>query len=383
MNDLARKHLTAAQLVLIVLAVCLQLRMGERVAKAENSAERRIPLEGLIVDPVDVTPTKVMAWKNEGFKLLVLTLDERFEPAIYKNAAKIIAAESIDLYYWIEVARNPTLAREHPEWMASLGSHNDWRTRFPDVPKLKEGEVAKAWPWTPIGYRQSFDAHLARISGLLRRVPENYRGLLFNDLQGGPSSCGCGNLQCRWAIDYGVPSTTDKFVGTDAAAMFIAEVRRLAADKEVIPVWTTECEEHDLASDKQPHGGWSTGYCGGIECFNHQCPIKFTEQWQALHATHRGPTGILLLHKEFQRDRKEYGAPASWTINAIEQIDDKAPTALPRKKLWLVVQGYEVKADEESAARQAALRLEPAAVLVARTRIDQSFEPRIINRKPK
>jgi len=383
MNGLARKRLKAAQLVLVVLVVCWQPRVDTRVAEAENAAQRKAPLEALIVDPVDITPKKVVAWKSEGFKLVVLTLDERFEPATYENAARIIAAESLDLYYWIEVARNTTFAQEHPEWMASLGTHDDWRTRFPDTPKLKDGEVAKAWPWTPIAYRQAFDAHVERIARLLRRVPDNYRGLLLNDLQGGPSSCGCGNLQCRWAIDYGVPSTTDRSDGADVASRFITEVRTLAAGKDVIPVWTTECEEHDLTTETQPHRGWSTGYCGGVECFNHQCPLKFTEQWQALHATHRGPTGVLLLQKEFQRDRKEYGAPANWITSAIKSLDEQKPGPVPRNQLWLVVQGDGARPGEEAAARQAALRLEPAAVLVARTRIDQSFEPRLINTKPK
>src|SRR5262245_3256439 len=108
MNGLARRRSKAAQLALVVVAACLQPRMDERVAGAENAAQSKMPLEGLIVDPDGVTPTKVLAWKNEGFKLLVLTLDERFEPAIYENAAKIIASESIDLYYWVEIARNPT-----------------------------------------------------------------------------------------------------------------------------------------------------------------------------------------------------------------------------------------------------------------------------------
>jgi hypothetical protein len=267
--------------------------------------------------------------------------------------------------------------------MAALGSHNDWRTQFPDVPQLKDGEVAKAWPWTPIAYREAFDAHFARVSRLLQRVPSDYRGLLLNDLQGGPSSCGCGNLQCRWAIDYGVPATTDKIKDADVAARFVAQVRKLSTSKEVIPVWTTECEEHDMVPEKQAQRGWTTGYCGQVPCFNHQCPMKSTEQWQALHGTHRGPTAILALHKEFQRDRKEYGAAADWIVDAVQYVDRQVPKAPPHNQLWLVVQGYDVKPDEETAARKAALRTEPGAVLVARTRIDQSYEPRIVSAKAK
>jgi hypothetical protein len=163
----------------------------------------------------------------------------------------------------------------------------------------------------------------------------------------------------------------------------VAEVSKLAAGKQVIPVWTTECEERDLAPDKQANGGWSTGYCGEVECFHHQCPVKFTEQWQALHATHRGPTAILALQKEFGRDRKEYGAAANWIAGTIKYLDQQKPKALPHKQLWVVVQGYDVNPDEERTARKAALRTEPGAVLVARTRIDQSYEPRIVSAQPK
>ena len=86
-----------------------------------------------------------------------------------KEPRRLSPPSSARLYYWIEVGRNKDFAREHPEWMASLGSHDDWRNSFPDAPRLNKGEVAKAWPWTPIAYQKAFDAHLARIKELLGR----------------------------------------------------------------------------------------------------------------------------------------------------------------------------------------------------------------------
>jgi len=58
-------------------------------------------------------------------------------------------------------------------------------------------------------------------------------------------------------------------------------------------------------------------------------------------------------------------------------------TAKPfsQNRLWLVVQGYDVSSEEEAAVRRVASQLQPGAVLVARTRIDQSYEPRIIKVK--
>jgi hypothetical protein len=285
------------------------------------------------------------------------------------------------MYVWVEVGRNPALARDHPEWMASLGSHDDWQKRFPKVRPPAKGEVAKAWPWVPIGYKETFDAHLGRARTLLARVPEGCRGVLLNDLQGGPSACGCGNVQCRWATDYGVPSTATKLAGPDVAARFVAEVGKLARGLEVVPVWTTECEPEDLPADKLPKGGWGTGHCGGVECLA-TCRKRYAEQWTALHADRTGPTGLLLLHKEFGRDRKEYGGPADWIAQGVGYAEKAGAGPVARSRLWVVVQGYGVPADKEAAARRVALKLDPKVVMVARTPIDQSFEPRVVPVKP-
>jgi hypothetical protein len=338
--------------------------------------------EAVLVGPDAVVGEKVAAWKREGFRAVVVLLKEQDKKALLEKVARATAAHSLDLYFWIEVGRSPALAREHPEWMASLGMHGDWRKRFPRARPLEKGEVAKAWPWVPISYQEGYDAQLARVKKLLERLPPGYRGLLLNDLQGGPASCGCGNLQCRWAVDYGVPSTGTKRAGPDAAARFVREIGKAAKGKEVIPVWVTECAQEDLAPEKQrPRGGWSTGLCGAVNCFD-TCRKKFAEQWSALHATHRGPTGVLLLHRELQRDRKEYGGPGGWITQAMKYLNEQTAKPFPRERLWLVVQGYDVSAKEEVAARRAAARLQPGVVLVARSRIDQSYAPRIVKVKP-
>lgn len=349
---------------------------GQTAAGADESK----PLEALLIEPDAVDAEDVARWEREGFSSLVMVLDERFDAGVYQRAVDAIEAGSLDIFYWIEVGRNPAFAKDHPEWMASLGSHNDWRKLFPDAPQLQEGEVAKAWPWTPIGYRQAFDAHLVRVKALLRRIPSNYRGLLLNDLQGGPSSCGCGNLQCRWAIDYGVLATTEKLSGDDVAAKFVADVGKLASGKEVIPVWTTECAQEDMALDKQLKRDWTTGYCGDVDCFDY-CLARFTEQWNALQTTHQGPTGVLLLHKEFRRTGQDYGPPASWVTHAVQYLEHKELKTVPPQKLWLIVQGDEVSTEDEQAAGEAAAQIGPAMVVVARARIDQSFEPRVVRVK--
>jgi hypothetical protein len=334
------------------------------------------PLQIILVEPSTASAAAVTAWKADGIGAVALVLDERSDAAVLKGAADAATAGGLSVYVWVEVGRSPDLARDHPEWMASLGMHADWRTRFPGVRPTANGEVAKAWPWVPIAYRETFAAHVKRFAGLLRRLPDQTRGILLNDLQGGPASCGCGNLQCRWAIDYHVPSTATTL--PDAAPKFLAEIATLAPGKEIVPVWTTECETEDLPADKRPPGAWGTGLCGSVQCFDY-CRQRFSEQWATLQKDRTGPTALLALHRTLHRDRSEYGAPAAW-VERVAEYCQKQVRAGP-ERLWLVVQGYDVPADEATAARAAALRTGVAAVVIARTRIDQHYEPRVVRSK--
>jgi hypothetical protein len=353
----------------------LALAIQERPLTATIDFEK--PSEAVLISPDDVSPDALSDWKREGFTSIVLLLDERFGREEYARAVQMIATESFDVYYWIEVGRNPTMAREHPEWVASLGLHDDWRKNFSNIPELGQDEVAKAWPWVPIGYKDAFAAHLSRIKTLVGIIPKRYRGILLNDLQGGPSACGCGNLQCRWALDYGVPGTTETIPGNDAAARFVAEVKKLTPGGVVIPVWTTECERQDMAVGKLPEQKWTTGFCGNVDCFNN-CRDRFAEQWLALHSKHEGPTAILLLHKEFKRNRNEYGDSLDWMSQGVGYLQQEEIARVKPKALWLVVQGFDVTREEEESARRRAAKLAADLVIVARTRIEQSYEPRLL-----
>ncbi|MBI3862846.1 MAG: DUF3179 domain-containing protein [Planctomycetia bacterium] len=351
-------------------------------ASAINKQARpAAPLEAVLVDPADVTPEKVANWAQAGHRAVVVVLDERNSAESYAAVARMIGAAQLDHYYWIEVARNKSMADAHPRWMASLGMHDDWRGRYPKTPlPVKDKEVAKAYPWVPIGYRETFDAHLQRITRLQKLAAEPYRGILLNDLQGGPAACGCGNLQCRWALDYGVPSTTEKLEGPDVAVRFLTSVRKLAPGKEVIPIWMTECEHDDLSSNLR-NGARSTGLCGSVPCATGTCPKVFAQQWAPLAADGNGPIGLLVLQKELQRNGPLYAA-TSWIPKAVDYVDSIASQSgkavLPRERLWLVVQGEGLPEAERTAARASALQIHPAAVLVALTRIDQSYEPHVI-----
>ena len=335
-----------------------------------QSADR---VDIVLVEAQAATPAAIKQWKQEGFTAVAIVLDERLTPSTYRGIGQRVSEAGLHVYCWIEVGRNPRMAATNPRWMAALGSHEDWQRNFPNFPEPGVGEVAKAFPWVPIGYRETFDAHLARIELLLQRGPETWRGLLLNDLQAGPSACGCGNLQCRWAIDYNVPPTATKLEGDDVAARFIGEVRKRVGGKPVIPVWTTECSEADLPADKN-NGRPGTGFCGTVGCAKSACSEVFTRQWSAVVSTNEGPIALLATHTPLQRTQKQFGGGPGWVTNAVAYLNQTVPSnkgkMIPKERLWAVVEGEE--------GRQVAIKAGLGGVIVARTSIEQSYEPRMV-----
>lgn len=348
-------------------------REARRAAPASRPATR----QAVLVNPTDVTLESLEAWRREGFSTVVTVLDEQFPPEVYRTAGSLIERAGWPHYHWVEVGRCPLLANEHPRWMASLGMHSDWQQKYPGSKRPAEGEVAKAYPWVPIGYQVTFAAHLDRIEKLLVRAAPDYRGLLLNDLQGGPAACGCGNVRCRWALDYHVPSHAGEQVGDDAAARFLKRVGQLTHNKELIPIWTTECEEIDLPGTEN-----GTGLCGKVECAHTTCPRAFARQWRSLIGGHRGSIGLLGLHRQLQQPGARGQPSANWVAAPLEYVDQIAGAAkeerLTRERVWLVVEGWDLPVAEAFAVRTKALALQVAMIVVARTQIDQSFEPRVI-----
>jgi len=322
-----------------------------------------------LIGPDAVTSDRIKCWKDRGVNAVILALDEKHGPQSYHIAADLLAQSGVALYYWLEVARNQPMADAHPQWMASLGVHHDWHSQFPQSRLPEDGRVAKAYPWAPITSKPAFDAHLTRIESLLReRAAGDWRALLLNDLQAGPSSCGCGNPLCRWATDYKVPATCQTLAGDDVAARFLARVRELAPGKQLIPVWTTECEEIDLPAALAP-GGNSTGLSGGVPCAHATCPLAFTRQWSALVADNPGPVALLADRTALRRPLTD---PVDWPARYLDRVlPAHAGTQVAHERLWLVV-------------REAEIRDVPTdfgGVVAATDAIDQSFEPRIFSAK--
>ena len=229
--------------------------------------------------------------------------------------------------------------------------------------------MVKTYPWVPILNREPYQAQLARVRDLLHDRPTP-SGVFLNDLQGSPSACGCGNHLCRWTSDYGEIRTSTP-LGSDAPARFVADIQKLLPQSQVIPVWTTECEEHDGAKD---------GLCAGVGCFKGICWRAFTDQ--LMPVAKESPTlGVLLPYRAFQRDLAIYGEPAGWITTAVRSFETM-PTrhqgkAIRPARLIAVLQGWNVSDEQIQQQIRVARRTGVAGYLVSYAEIDQRWEPRL------
>ncbi|MEZ6062656.1 MAG: hypothetical protein R3C19_20115 [Planctomycetaceae bacterium] len=355
--------------VLILAAAC-----AGSAALADDPAEIHVTdgLRGALLSIDDATEKRIQTLKAGGTTGIVLSLPEaagNVTPAEQK-AVERIAAAGLELYYWIEVARCPELANAQPKWMASLQTHEEWRRLFPDAPAAGDDEVIKVYPWVPILSRETFDGQLQRVTALLSKRTDA-KGVFLNDLQGAPSACGCGHPLCRWTSDYGRKRTTTA-LGPDAAALFVKAVQDSLPECAVIPVWATECEEHDGAAD---------GLCAGVGCFNGICWKAWTEQLVPVARVSRR-VGVLAAYREFQRDSKVYGGKAEWIRQAVEFFETmprrEGARGVEAARLVTVVQGWGVDDDDIAAQIAVATDSGVSGFVVAYSRIEQSWEPRLL-----
>jgi hypothetical protein len=323
-----------------------------------------------LVSTAQATDDQLTKFKTASANGAVLNLsDESTDLAAKKIATQRILAAHLPLYYWIEIGRCPELADAHPEWMASIQTHTEWRRRFPDFPKEAEGEVVKAWPWVPVLYQETFAAHLDRVGKLLGNLPVP-KGIFLSDLQGPPSACGCGHPLCRWTADYG-PIKTASPLGPDAAARFCAEVKKLAPNAEVIPVWTSECEETDRET-----------VCGGVGCYRGTCWKEWTKQITPV-AAECPRIAALLPYKLFARDLPIYGGEGAWISHAVRSFGETPQGNHPvaANHLIAVAQGWDVTPDQIDAQKLQATKAGCAGIVVAINPIEQSWEPRLFRWK--
>ncbi len=348
----------------------VQARWYAWAAEHSDTSVYAPPLKGALLTPAAATASRLAELKREGTNALVLSLDGNPPPNAVKDAAARAARNGLSLYFWIEVARNPRMADAHPEWMASLQGHPEWRRLFPSAPHAGPGEVIKNYPWVPILYKESFDAHLNRIGALLKYLPPAH-GVFLNDLQAAPSACGCGNTLCRWTSDYG-PVLTAARLGDDAAARFVEKMRKIAPGSEVIPVWTTECEEHDQAKGAA---------CDGVGCFPGTCWHASVRQLMPVIRQAKR-IGALLPYRAFQRADARYGFEAGWIKSGIESLAKMPPARngepVSANRVVAILQGWNVTDAQRNAQIERSNEAGAGGWVMAYAPIEQSWEPRLV-----
>ena len=142
---------------------------------------------GILTSPALLTAEHLDALLRAGATEIVFPVETAAEAQpLYPQ----LRARGLKIGTWIEVARAPELADLHPEWIASLQGHEDWRRLFPDAPTPKSNEVVKAYPWVPVQTHEGFAVQIQRVVGLIEHAG-SVDDVFLNDLQAAPSACGC------------------------------------------------------------------------------------------------------------------------------------------------------------------------------------------------
>ncbi len=315
-----------------------------------------------------------------GFNAIVLAVSDNTTAEALDLMAPYLNRREFSVYLWFDVGRNPSLAERRPDWVAGMGSHDDWRARFPNGPHPGEKERIGIHPWVSIWYRDVLADRQAAIERFVRGR-KGLRGVFLNQIQGAPSACGCANDQCRWTVDYRMPGGPEKVDGVPAA-LLLAGLKRSMPGLEWIPVCTTECEEVDQAK-----GG--TGYCGTVQCYSGLCWKESTREMEAVAREASGSIALLLTEKSFRRELPVFKAAGGWPAFALRHFETIPPkygrSPIPSRRFIAVLdargpEGRSLGEAEERALRDGAEKAGAGGVLLVRTPIDEGWEPRIIPR---
>jgi hypothetical protein len=281
------------------------------------------------------------------------------------------AARKVGLraYGWIQVGRDETAAKAHPEWL-HVPQHNEWL-------EGKGPEVAAVFPWVCVNNRAVFDYELARIKRLLPNA-EGLSGLFLCDIQGPPNGCGCGNILCRsWDNSPGekVADSPYRHPTVFFSKVFTEAVQQAYPTLSVLPVLCEECENGlDVGAAHNPDA--LSGACHGIPCL-HPCSLDYYPG--LLHAiAGPSPIGLLTPYKAFKRDRWEYGGEAAWVGAAVGRVHQ----IVPGQSVWTVLEGWDTDAKQQEAQQQQAERGGASGTLTALIPIDQSARPIAVSSLP-
>jgi hypothetical protein len=340
------------------------------LASSIHVGAKESAFQAWLIDAKDIGALDLNGIKRQSVQQLVISIRQSpdAQQLVHLNQYK---ESGLSVYYWIEVARDEGLASAHPEWMASIQGHPEWRRFYPDFPKERDDQMVKVFPWVPIFYQGAFEAQLDKVQKLLNTWP-SAKGVFLNDLQGAPSACGCGHPLCRWTTDYG-PKRTAGQLGHDAPAKFVQRIQTSFPNLECIPVWASECEAHD-----------KDGWCAGVGCYAGACWREWSKQLEPL-SKQCSKLGALLTYKDLGRDLDHYTETAGWVTSAIGSFQSemkryKRP-GIDANRLIAVLQGWDVSAQELAAQIKQTDETGAGGYLIAKTPIHSQWEPKLISLK--
>ena len=110
--------------------------VGGLLCGSVAAEERR----AVMIEPPSLDDQLAMSLVRADYNRVVLLLSETAatDQSDVRRAVEVARRNGLACDYWIEVARCETLARSHPELMASLQGHPEWRRFFEIVSKLSK-----------------------------------------------------------------------------------------------------------------------------------------------------------------------------------------------------------------------------------------------------
>jgi len=319
---------------------------------------------GVVLDSKDINSEVVNNWKKQGFEVVCKLSTVNASTDL--SAAKLLIKQQGFAAYLIEVGRVPTIADQHPELMASLQGHPEWRRFYPTFPKPEKNEVVKTYPWVSVLHEEGMKVHLDRIDKILDGLPAP-KTVWLNNIQGSPSSCGCGNTLCRWTTDYGPKKTTTN-IGDKAPGQFLGALKKAHNDIQFLPIFYPECEEGDKVH-----------FCAGVGCFKGICWKAWSRQLDGL-SEHTETIGAAAFFKALDRSSSQYGTPGSWVYKAVQQFQTMPPVnghkAWPGDRIISILQGWDVSDDELQNQIAASEKAGAKGYLVVKSKLDQSWRPK-------
>lgn len=326
---------------------------------------------GYLVQPTQMSEELLRRARAAGHTAVAIVLNETLDRQTFGDIVREARSAGLLPYAWIEVGRDPFAAETHLDWL-NTPWHPEWLAAFPDW-RTPAGMMPAVAPWVSVHTRAVFDYALTRIGTLLRDIPAggDLHGVFLNDVQGGPTGCGCGNELCRsWDVSPGPKVAPSPFTHTEDyfTVRFVDAVATARPDLHIVPVICSECEI-GVTIGGIVNPDLTALHCHGVTCGNPCGGIYYPGLVRAL--ADRDCVGLLSFYRLFGRDLPLYGDEAAWCAAILDGYRQQNPD----KPVISVLQGWDVDAAALDAQIEQSRRGGADGQLIALCPIDQSWWP--------